>query len=342
MSASFAPAILLLNFNGLDDTIECLESLRAADLGASPVFLLDNGSAPGNADGLRAWNATTGFFEVEEHADFGLTEPGVAPASPVWKDALLSSAGNVLLINQANLGFAAGNNLLTHLALARGFTEVLLLNNDTTVSPGFLTALASARQTYPTAVLIPQIRLYHHPDKLWNCGGQLRWPGRKKYFFEGAPVSAIGQTTVLPVSFVTGCALLYQPAVCGLLTERFFFGEEDMEFSLRLRQRGIPAFCIIPSVVFHKVGSSLTDNYRKSEVFTLRRLVNLRQNTGPLTLAFAYPLYLVSLFRLLIFRYGLSLRKASSIVFQTWRRSLLLDTVGKAWCVNYVRNGALT
>jgi GT2 family glycosyltransferase len=342
LSASFAPAILLLNFNGLEDTIECLESLRAADLGASPVFLLDNGSEHGDADGLRAWNATSGFFEVMELTEFELAEPNDAPASPVWKDSLQSSSGNVLLFNQSNLGFAAGNNLLTHLALARGSTEVLLLNNDTTVAPDFLTALAAARQKHSSAVLIPQIRLYHYPDRLWNCGGQLRWPGRKHYLMAGAPVSAIGQAAVLPVSFVTGCALLYQPGTTGLLTERFFFGEEDMEFSLRLRRRGIPAFCIVASIVYHKVGSSLADNYRKSEVFTLRRLVNLRQTTGILTLAFAYPLYLVSLFRLLVFRYGLSIRKSFSVVFKTWRRSLQLDTVGQAWCVNYVRNGELT
>lgn len=328
------PAIILLNFNGLEDTLECLDSLRAAELGGAPVILVDNGSEPASVQGLLAWNDRTAFFGVVARTQVQrkVEEQG-------WSGEAPGPGQHVLLLNEDNLGFAGGCNLGTRLALAQGATDVLLLNNDTTVAPDFLEQLYQARRQFPGAVLIPQIRLYHQPDRLWNCGGQLRWPGRKKYLLEGAPVAALPATEFLPVTFVTGCALWYTPALTGLLTERFFFGEEDMEFSLRLRRLGIPAWCVTGSVVYHKVGSTLTDNHRKSEIFTLKRLVNLRQHTAALTWLCAAAYYLANLFRLLTGRYGLSWRVAGETVTRVWRRSRQLDGVGEEWCVAYVRNG---
>ena len=41
-----------------------------------------------------------------------------------------------------------------------------------------------------------------------------------------------------------------------LLTERFFFGEEDIEFSMRMEAQGVKMACVLDSVIYHKVGAS--------------------------------------------------------------------------------------
>ena len=280
-----------------------------------------------------AWNKEHLFFDQVEP----LAEPRLANKDDfVWPEALLASK-NSLLLNTENLGFAAGNNLATRLALARGEEDVLLLNNDTTVTPHFLEELRQGRLRHPEAALIPQIRLYHKPERIWNCGGLLIWPGRKAYNLENAPVARASEMSEIPVSFVTGCALLYRPLLTGLLTERFFFGEEDMEFSWRLRRMEMPALCIHTSVIYHKVGQTLVTNYRKSEIFTLKRLVNLRLNLGGTTAVLGYLFYLTNLFRLLVGRYDMNPLTAIRRVSRVARRSLNTDKVGGDLCVGYVQ-----
>ncbi len=327
----FAPTIILLNYNGAADTLECLASLQQAALGTASVIVVENGSTDDSMATLRGWNAGTGYFACVEEV--------TAAPEPDFSAAAVAAVGPTLLCSPTNRGFAGGNNLATRLALARGGTEVLLLNNDTTVAPDFLRHLARARQQYPQAVLIPQIRYFFEPDLIWNCGGDLRWPGRKHYRLAGAPVSAVPAVFTLQVSFVTGCALLYRPGTTGLLTERFFFGEEDMEFSLRLRHKGIPAYCVVPAIVYHKVGRSLEDNARKSEIFTLKRLVNLRQQLPPVTFCFALLYYLANLFRLFIRQYGLQPVAALRLTFRTAHQAFVREEVGKDLCVDYVRGG---
>ena len=326
-------SIIILNFNGTEDTLECLESLLKAELGSAAVVLVDNGSTDGSAARLLAWN--------EEHKLFSQVVGGEAEATG-WSDnrfspSLRAGHTHTLMLSPDNLGFAGGNNLGTRLALARGGEEVLLLNNDTTVKPDFLVALRAAARQHPQAVLIPQIRLYHQPDRLWNCGGYLRWPGRKTYLYENALVKDLPTDELLPVTFVTGCALWYRPAVTGLLTERFFFGEEDMEFSLRLQDLGLKAYCTTAAVIFHKVGSTLKNNSRKSEIFTLKRLVNLRTRGGRLRVSSAYVFYLTNLLRILISTYKVRPDIALARVLKVERASRNRSEVGKDLCVAYVR-----
>lgn len=315
--------------------MECLSSLQAAKLGDAAVILVDNGSKDDSVIGLEAWNKEHAYFD-QVHT---LTEPHLANQDDYEWPRVLLDGKNTLLLSKDNLGFAAGNNLATRLALARGEEDVLLLNNDTTVTPDFLEELRQGRLLHPDAVLIPQIRLYDDPKRIWNCGGFLIWPGRKTYCLENAPGTRAAEMEGLPVSFVTGCALLYQPLTTGLLTERFFFGEEDMAFSWRLQKMKVPAWCIHRSVIFHKVGQTLSTNHRKSEIFTLKRLVNLRTNKGGSTLVLGYLFYLTNLFRLLVGKYDIAPWPAVKKVSRVARRSLKMEEVGGDLCVDYVQQG---
>ena len=86
--------VVVLNYRGVDDTIACLESLAALDV-AAHVIVVDNGSGDGSAQRLA-------------------TVPGVE-----------------LIVNDTNLGFAAGNNVAIERLLEAGVDYVWVLNNDT-------------------------------------------------------------------------------------------------------------------------------------------------------------------------------------------------------------------
>src|SRR6185369_1745681 len=102
-------AIVVLNWNRRADTLACLESLAQAEIGGAALYVVDNGSQDGSAAAVR---------EAYPHV-------------------------RVIALPE-NRGFAGGNNAGIRAALDAGAEGVLLLNNDTRVSPDFLAALLAA------------------------------------------------------------------------------------------------------------------------------------------------------------------------------------------------------
>ena len=100
-------AIVVLNWNGKRDTVECLASLNEIDYSNYEILLVDNGSTDGSQKYFRAQ-----YPEIE------------------------------LIENEMNLGFAEGNNVGIRHAMNGRADYVLLLNNDTFVHPKFLSELA--------------------------------------------------------------------------------------------------------------------------------------------------------------------------------------------------------
>ena len=90
--------IIILNWNGRDDTIECLRSVQEVDYPRYQILVVDNASDDGSPEAIRA-----AFPAVE------------------------------LIVNESNLGFAAGNNVGIEYAVQREADYVFLLNNDTIV-----------------------------------------------------------------------------------------------------------------------------------------------------------------------------------------------------------------
>jgi GT2 family glycosyltransferase len=104
--------IVILNWNGLNDTVECLESLRQVDYPNYEIIVVDNGSA-GNDVKI-----------IEEKY----------------------SSYTRIIANDRNLGFAAGNNVGIRQALKTEADYVLVLNNDTVVDPIFLSEMVAAAE----------------------------------------------------------------------------------------------------------------------------------------------------------------------------------------------------
>ena len=100
-------AVCVLNWNGREDTLRCLASLRG-----ERVIVADNGSSDGSVEAIRS-----AFPDVE------------------------------VVENGANLGFSGGNNAAIRRALDGGAEWVVLLNNDAEAEPGLLDALPGGRRS---------------------------------------------------------------------------------------------------------------------------------------------------------------------------------------------------
>lgn len=220
-----AVTVVVLNWNNLPDTIECLESLRSVAYPALRLLLVDNGSTDGSEAALRA-----------RFPDLDVLQTG------------------------ENLGFAGGNNAGIRRALAAGADHVVLLNNDTTVDPGFVTALVDAARQHPRAGLLSsKILLFDRPDVLWFAGASFHpWLGWGRH--RGHGERDTGQyDRVEETDRPTGCALLATRACCervGLLREEYFCYAEDLEWGLRARAQGFQVLYVPGSRVWHKVSRS--------------------------------------------------------------------------------------
>ncbi len=217
--------VVVLNWNGLADTVECLESCRKIAYPQLRLLVVDNGSTDGSEAELRRR-----FPDVE------LVQTG------------------------RNLGFAGGNDVGIRHALAAGADLVLLLNNDTVVAPDFVDALVRAAAAAPAAgMLVSKIYYFDAPDRLWYAGGHtyewLGW-GRNR----GTGQRDAGQfEAVVPTNRPTGCSLMVTRALCekvGLLDEDFFCYCEDLDWGMRARNAGFEVLYVPGSKVWHKVSRS--------------------------------------------------------------------------------------
>ena len=298
--------VVILNWNGRADTIACLESLGAQTSRDVRVVIVDNGSEDDSVARIGDWASDrNAALEVIENGD--------------------------------NLGFAAGCNVGIRNALAAGADYVMLLNNDTVLAPDVVGILVRFLDQHPDyAAVTGQIRYADRPV-IWNCGGDLTWFGSRKYLYGEQPVARVPQTGWRRITFVTGCAALVRASVFreqGLLTERFFFGEEDYDFSRRLRRAHLLIASCLDAVITHRVGSSIDRAappvaLGRYYVYYLNRFIDMRDHyPRPVWWLWRWASLAYVLPRLKMSR-GLSWRAVARLGRKLLRDSSRLDGVSK-------------
>jgi len=222
-------AVIVLTWNNFTDTDECLRSLTAVSYPATDIVLVDNGSTDGSPERLEAeWGRSVRFLRVSE-----------------------------------NLGVAGGFNTGIRAALDSGSDYVLLLNNDAVVEPGLIEALLPAFDAVPRlATVSPMITYYDDPGRLWFAGATYhRRAGISRHRFLAKPLSTADPVLgrLFATDYVPNCAAMTPRRVyddVGLLDERFFLGQEDVDWGLRLREAGYEARVVGRPLVAHKVSAS--------------------------------------------------------------------------------------
>jgi len=243
-------SLIIVNWNGSTDTIECIESLFLSEEKDFNLILIDNGSLSDDYTNLSTY--CKGKFSILNFIS--------GNEITIMKTADLCFEANVITIieNKENLGFAIANNLGIEFSLKNGADKILLLNNDTLVTPEFLKNLINFSYNNPEYVALTPVICYADvPDMIWNCGGKITWFGNRRYYYAGKSLNKLPEKAYSDITFITGCALFFKPSETGKLSEKFFFGEEDFEFSLRLLKSKRKIACVYNSLIFHKVGSSI-------------------------------------------------------------------------------------
>ncbi|GET29337.1 glycosyltransferase [Prolixibacter sp. SD074] len=268
--------IIILNWNGEKDTISCLRSIKQTKTESFIPVIVDNGSKIESLATLK--NECNQLYRNILYIPRDAINNS---KSEIIKNVEKQNDLLIFIENNENLGFAKGNNIGIEIAKHLNSNWVMLLNNDTEVEPDALDKLESHINNNENIYAVtPQIRFFHDKEKIWNCGGELTYFGSRKYYYAGEHYTSIPSAkNASDITFVTGCALLFRYKETGVLTEDFFFGEEDYEFSLRLKMKNLKMTCLYGSIIYHKVGSTIKKNnntLNSTYLYYINRLIDVR------------------------------------------------------------------
>ncbi len=259
-------AIIILNWNGWEDTCECLASLIESSFQDFRIILIDNGSTDDSIDRIKLW--ANGGFPISVGPFESTPKKYTIPFTEHTLDKIekyngfLKSNNNkiIMISSPENLGFAKGCNVGIRYAMNSGIPNTLLLNNDTTLDMECLNYLVQSLENQPEYdVATPMIFYYNRPKVIWYFGGKLTLSGRRKYYYFNKNIKENKIVKFKDISFVSGCALFARTKIFerfGLLSEKFFFGEEDYNFSLRMRENEVKMIAVSSAKLYHKKGAT--------------------------------------------------------------------------------------
>lgn len=243
--------IVVLNWNGREDSLACLRSLERLQYPHHRVLFVDNGSVDGSEDAV-----------AEEFPGVGRLQTG------------------------ANLGFAGGNNAGIAWALERDADFVLLLNNDTEVEADFLGPMVAAAQADPRVGIVGAAIAYHHaPDRLWAFGGgrfdvATGWVRHVQREVDPATLGTRGTVHY----YITGCAMLLRRSVIeeiGVLDTSYFHFCEDVDLCLRAEAAGWRVTVAPEARLRHKVSATTRVSSPAFLYYNLRSRLTLARRHGP-------------------------------------------------------------
>jgi len=163
-----------------------------------------------------------------------------------------------IIVNSANLGFAAGINVGIRKALDEGADLVLVINNDVIVAPSMLARLVEA-MTPDVGVAAPLIYYLDEPQRIWSSGFS-RHPLLLEMRDGARGEVDRGQWRgPFDVDYLLGCAMLLSRDALedvGLFNEQYFFYYEDLDLSLRMRERGYRLITVPEAKMWHKGAGS--------------------------------------------------------------------------------------
>jgi hypothetical protein len=272
--------VVIVNYRGVGDTIECLESLLRCRL-PMKIVVVDNCSADGSVEQLRDWAAghvppAAQSPEMESFSKPPLRKPldmaaitetgvGIGPVEPL---SVVSAC--------TNRGFAGGNNLgLRHLMADPELNNFWLLNNDTVVTQdaplALLTRMAAGHRIGMCGTIV---RHYWAPGRIQALNGSSFnvWTGLGRALGgeQAATAGFNAQEIADATEFVLGASLAVSREFLtkvGPMSEDYFLYFEEIDWAVRNKALGNNAFEIAfaqGATVFHKAGRSIGSPSAKS------------------------------------------------------------------------------
>lgn len=273
-------SIVVLNWNGYEDTRECVESVSDITYDEYQLLVVDNNSSGDDVQKLRDEFGTNDRVTIIE--------------------------------NEENLGFAEGNNVGIRYGINQLDTDyVLLLNNDTTVEPGFLDILVRETESRDDVAVSGPVSLFYDDRETVQTAGieDTHWREliRKAPWvdvYRGDPVSEL-RDEPYTVDKVMGCAFMMN-ADCitelGGLDANFFIVHEESDWCERAQKKGYSCLVVPSSRIYHKLSQTTSTVSNLTMYYKARNITLYMYNHEPLPKAL-FLIFIIQL-RYLVLKFG--------------------------------------
>jgi len=259
-------SVIILNYNGTEDIIECLKTLQSDGFSDKEIIVWDNGSRSDDSRIIGAMYPDIRFFRSEK-----------------------------------NLGFAAGNNRACEMAYG---TFIILLNSDTEVTRGWIEPMLAEFSSDANIVACqPKIRSLIDRtsfDYAGASGGYLDGLGFS--YTRGRVVSTAeidrGQyDNSADIDWATGACLMTRRTdylSIGGFDELFFAYSEEIDLCMRWSRKGRRIRCAPSSLIYHRSGTTWK---KKPHIFLYYKhrnsLLTLMKNVSYVQLLWVLPIRFV-------------------------------------------------
>lgn len=209
---------IIVNYNGIVDTIECIESVLASNV-KSDILIIDNASEDGR-------------FICEKLSRYNVT----------------------VKVMDKNVGFGGANNIGFRYAADNHYDYVMLLNNDTVIEQNMIEMLLA--HVNENTIAVP-IMNYYDTQMIWYAGGNInKYTGKITHLYHKTQ-SAVNNnfycTFATGCCWMMSCKTLEK---IGFFDDYYFMYHEDVDYSIRALLKGIKIKLVSHAKLYHKVGMS--------------------------------------------------------------------------------------
>lgn len=290
-------AVIILNWNGWKDTLECLESLFQIKYSNFEVIVIDNHSQDESIQ--KIWDYCNGRLDVQsQFFKYQLNNKPIEILEVTNHESInmkkslrehelvkIDSKRLILIKNDDNYGFAEGTNIGIRFALKNlESSYILLLNNDTVVDSGFLDEMIKTAESDKQIGFVgSKTYFYNRINTLQAAGG-----GNIDFKLAESPEMGFNQEDdgrydqLLELDYVGGACLLAKTNVIdeiGVLDTNYYMYWEDVDWCFSGREAGYKSVYAFKSKIWHKYGTS-SKGYFKTYYHNRNRLYFMRKHAN--------------------------------------------------------------
>lgn len=226
--------IIILTWNHLEDTTECLESVLKTDYPNYSIVVVDNASTDSSIEYIKENYSQVKIIQIPQ-----------------------------------NLGYAEGNNVGMRYALEQKADYIFILNNDTVIQPDTVKLLVEDLKRNPQALAVSPISYYYYDrEKVYFAGGIINPDGSVGHSYDDHVFESF-QT-----GWLNGCAMLIRASLLpkiGLFDKKFFNLFEDTDWSMRAKNEGYELRVNPKAVIYHKSAASFGGTKSPSYIYYYTR-----------------------------------------------------------------------
>lgn len=262
--------ILVVNYKRWEEALECIRSVFTSTYPAFKIILTDNHSGNQSLEMIRQdlldkpiqLPASRGPLStiLIHHLAFAALPPSQLPDL-------------TLVQNDANAGFAAGNNIALRAVMGED-AYIWLLNPDMTVAADTLSEMVLCAQTSNNAIVGAVHRSFYDHGKVILYGGSRvnYWIGNNSFITKAEDIGRTG--------YISGGSLLTDASsfrTVGLLPEDYFLYWEETDWCYQARQKGFSIVVCKQATCYDKRSTTIGNGFWADYFYTRNGLLFLKK-----------------------------------------------------------------